>query len=1459
MRAICATAEQQRSDLENLKKDLEGVGSRSNLLSLGRGVAAALLSAKSALSDPSLVTQWGFLEPAMCVEWTVGAVLSTLEIELNAADKDQNFALMRLCLLAQSGLKTLSEACQAMRSSLEQSHPSAPTPLPASATPETPFPQPNFGRSRGESPASAQTARHIKAFAKIGSSGGMNSSYFFPPDQACHSNRKDYDPSSVNGRMETIDGALRQLGALHEGEPPPRVLRREDGAKKSRRWTTREVLVPAYDSRGAATSSGSLHRSTVCRRRELTAPLRNLYIEIVTKVHAELRDSGSHTNPDKRPVVAALLDELDAAMLRVVAMDSRVQRYSIQSKKKVREDVLREIKQEVKERRNNPLHIFQCAANYARQSGTAKAFSGVRSMCGKLHTAPSADEMASAKRLLWLLALDDLLVMPSDDGFFVNLRAACEMEALRLLQTEGLNNRLNSGTRSVGLEENVRWQDLWHVKITLDARRVTKKNCQTEVMMIFIPNGDMGVHRCQSAVHIRTIAVWAGKDSKANVQKNLMPILEGISDLERNGILYSPQADTFLGVQALYKDKTFEETQSLGLRRAKLEFWMPADMLAQSAVIGHGCAGDQFCSHCHVTKDNRHLPFQLVRLARDTNFQALAETYDLFPDTLHRINLPGHAGEGEGDSWALTEEGLRACTQVLDGETSADSAAAELSAGSESGADSSGETNSASRSKRGRAGCDEGGFGKRHKPASDIPAPQNRGVTASGVPPIPPAPAGTLRKKAASSKSSSSAKRPATNKAASAGLAPPAPAAGGGRMRADKGARAAQAAAAAVEMAARRRRQGPDPALFRKLQGWKLRHLPSCRCSQCLLPADTIVRIIPNNGFCRQSDFLDQHWPNSRRDHFPFCALHCLMRITEGLFFNICQFALKSGEPTIQRLNKALKAIGMSEKKQFKKEIDPSGGPSFYSKMTFLGTECLRLLQRDNAGPINIEVLLRSVWPSGDAGDTPDAVNFVNRSVQLWGKWAELVELMHERDPATLRRKRGFERFGKVCREFVCMYQTMYHKEHCKSFYLHTLLHHAGDFMRALEKAGMCLGMMSNSGAERRHANGRAAFKRSLCGGCWRKQDETLKEVPNLSAYLTLREIMVWQYGSDLLSHELAVRAVRGEAQASDSSIQSRRALAEQNEKAAQMSAGHSDSPSEAAVDAGDAGVLLDGSPSHIRAAGEQEDAGACQRDSDLGEQTAADVLRSSNADCNGQGTTDLNQFVKSLNAKDLSDYVSAENRRCGDSNRCRDSNSDRIGSWLEKNGVTADFCPEDGPDLGDGDVVEIEDVPFEGDESDPARNYVAKAKGAYMPDWDPALWNGCPCDISEESGAGSEDRSTIAAWSEHSSEDDCEGACDSDAVCFDSLPQMQSADDEGSADDPAYDVDKELAAQSKRRRDAENNCQSGISSNSETDAESAGAPRSIRARDITKDLHHVYATRINKQFLGEQDAGERR
>jgi hypothetical protein len=237
----------------------------------------------------------------------------------------------------------------------------------------------------------------------------------------------------------------------------------------------------------------------------------------------------------------------------------------------------------------------------------------------------------------------------------------------------------------------------------------------------------------------------------------------------------------------------------------------------------------------------------------------------------------------------------------------------------------------------------------------------------------------------------------------------------------------------------------------------------------------------------------------------------------------ITQRCLKK-EPVIDRLNQGLKDAGIC--KQFSKVAGVSGMHT-YEKLTFEGHQAMKLLAVKD-GKMAVELILESMWPTGDSeceGTVQKA--YVPRQAALWRQWSKVVELMTQRDPVKVRAnvdlgRNGFERFGKECREFCRMYQAMFHEQHCRSFYLHTLLHHAGELMRALEKMDMTLGMMSNSGAERRHEFGRRACRKALASNGWRKKNPEYDALPNLIIFLTLKELLMWDYGDDLISHEIA-------------------------------------------------------------------------------------------------------------------------------------------------------------------------------------------------------------------------------------------------------------------------------------------------------------------------------------------------
>ncbi len=64
-------------------------------------------------------------------------------------------------------------------------------------------------------------------------------------------------------------------------------------------------------------------------------------------------------------------------------------------------------------------------------------------------------------------------------------------------------------------------QGKYIVKVTFDTRQISKTKAQTEVMLLLIPEGEEGQVYCQSALRIRTVLVYTGKDGKEQLQANL--------------------------------------------------------------------------------------------------------------------------------------------------------------------------------------------------------------------------------------------------------------------------------------------------------------------------------------------------------------------------------------------------------------------------------------------------------------------------------------------------------------------------------------------------------------------------------------------------------------------------------------------------------------------------------------------------------------------------------------------------------------------------------------------------------------------------------------------------------------------------------------------------------------------------------------------------------------------------
>ena len=264
------------------------------------------------------------------------------------------------------------------------------------------------------------------------------------------------------------------------------------------------------------------------------------------------------------------------------------------------------------------------------------------------------------------------------------------------------------------------------------------------------------------------------------------------------------------------------------------------------------------------------------------------------------------------------------------------------------------------------------------------------------------------------------------------------------------------------------------------------------------------------------------------------------MRVTETLFYQICQAAQtsKKEKQLIERMNTALRDLGIN--RSYKESLVTKT----YEKISFEGHQAWVLLDKGSDGRMGIQRVLDAMWPG--AAEDPGVgktygVKFVPRVMEVWRQWAVVANLMSERFSKNLKEdvvdgEDGFARFGKECREFIFRFQSMSTVDYSKSYYLHTLLHHAGDFMRALGLVGLTLGMLSNSAAERKHEYGRRASRKALASNGWRKKSKKYAEKPNLLVYLTMKEINMWEYGEDLVSHEIARCCEAGEGPASGES-----------------------------------------------------------------------------------------------------------------------------------------------------------------------------------------------------------------------------------------------------------------------------------------------------------------------------------
>ena len=779
-------------------------------------------------------------------------------------------------------------------------------------------------------------------------------------------------------------------------------------------------------------------------------------------------------------ITAALISDLLPEMLALAANDPRIQKFNLGSSKRLKERIIKEYKAELRAKRKSEVSLLITAMRLSKNAVSSKAYATVRGILvqmGHREVLPTVKDVRKAGEHLMKCATEDLKIHSTPDGWFVSPRALLEMEILRSLQMTSVRNasRLESGARLIGHSGPGMhgWQDDYQVKFTLDARSITKRTSHTEVMMQVFKKGKQGQAESQKSLCMRTVGIFMGKDSRENVQANMTGFNKECQDLAEHGIIFNMVGQTFLGQSEAFRNlgpeaRLAEESADSDpaekvFHAVKIGFWVPADMAAQCALIGHGCGGHHYCAHCNAHEEERHLPYKLITVDEDISLQALAKKHDMHVRTLYAIN----AGKDHKGIQNLTREGLRNSTAMDP------------------------EAREQARQQAREAEPEQAGGRRPGKKAKLVPVAKEE----------------------------------------------------------------------------------PDSLMLGGTL--PIHHSLNCSCEECRIPKGTCVRVIPRVGFCRPSEYLSEHFPFLSAERMPFCALHCLMRVTEGMFYQICQAVLTSKErpKLVARMNAALKAEKIN--RQFQQNMQTEK----WEKVSFEGHQAKALLTVGPDGKMAIERILYAIWPAA-AEDTDVGKKygkqFVPRTLEVWKQWAVVEDLMSERFSDVLHKNvvgglDGFERFGMECREFIFRFQAMSTEDYSKSYYLHTLLHHAGDFMRALQKEGMTLGMMSNSGAERRHEYGRRASRKALASNGWRKKCPEYDKMQNLLVYITLKEIMTWDYGEDLITHELARLSKEGELPSSGPlqkggcnvvfKTKSRRALLSEEEASEEHEAGPLDPP----------------------------------------------------------------------------------------------------------------------------------------------------------------------------------------------------------------------------------------------------------------------------------------------------------
>ena len=302
-----------------------------------------------------------------------------------------------------------------------------------------------------------------------------------------------------------------------------------------------------------------------------------------------------------------------------------------------------------------------------------------RQFSGTVMATPTVRETTEGNDIAWDMVNNDLEIFATKNGHGVDLRSVIEVETLNYEQGEAtpdrkvrpsgrkaaapfkiMEQKVTANLEGMGAEAARAKQVKYIIKITFDARQISKTKAQTEVMLILIPEGREGELYCQSAMRIRTLVIYTGKDSKELLQSNLETMLHQMQEVRSNGLRYCAKEDTYL--------KQDPKAPLLpGDRNVEIEFVIPADMCALFGLHGHGGGRDpkqEFCTHCKCKMEHRHMPFQLIKVAEDTTVDDIAKKFSMPPELVWALNA-GSDPTGMLTDAELTDASLHHKTQPL--------------------------------------------------------------------------------------------------------------------------------------------------------------------------------------------------------------------------------------------------------------------------------------------------------------------------------------------------------------------------------------------------------------------------------------------------------------------------------------------------------------------------------------------------------------------------------------------------------------------------------------------------------------------------------------------------------------------------------------------------------------------------------------------------------------------------